>query len=362
MGEEKKDERASTVRGRELGAALRRALSESDNGPSKLAKKLHWSPSKVSNLLAARRGTSEADVAAFLALCGVVGKERDRLLRLAREIHDENYLVPAEGHLATDLRTLINHEQLASAITNYHPSVIPGLLQTGEYARALLLATEVIPKEQVDKRVAVRISRQEILSKRDACEFTFFIGEYALRRIGPGPSVMAAQLHHLLRMAVRPNITVQVIPVSIGFPPACGPFALFTFDALPQVAFAEGDSIHRLLGAEGRGRSLRKGGEGARRRRTGRRPVEGADRRPGRLTRRPRRPDVRAATRTPTPASSWPGPSKRSRSGTRRTAPAQRSASPAPTWPRSSPASPAKPHLPPAQVKGRECLRGPRHS
>jgi hypothetical protein len=99
---------------------------------------LSWSPSFVSLLLSGKRGASEVDIAAFLGVCRVKGPERDRLLALCREQDNPGWLQQHGSRLPKQLVTLIDHENKAVAISAFEPTLVPSLLQTGDYARALL--------------------------------------------------------------------------------------------------------------------------------------------------------------------------------------------------------------------------------
>src|SRR5437773_2581891 len=139
-------EKESTVRARELGMALARALREAGLSNRVVARKLGWSPSKVSNLLNAKRGAQEADVASILVLCGMGGAERERLLELTRQAHESGWWQEYGAQLPIQLRTLIDHEDAAQTITGYYSSLVPGLLQIGDYTRALMRESATIPQ------------------------------------------------------------------------------------------------------------------------------------------------------------------------------------------------------------------------
>lgn len=189
----------TTVRGRELGEGLRNALQTAGLPGKEVARRLGWSPSKVSRLLTGKRGTTEVDVAAVLALCGTTGHERKRMLELCREMNNHGWLQQHGGHLPRQLRTLIDHEDKAISIQQFQPTLIPGLLQTGDYAHAMLSRSVNVVPEEIDDRVAARLSRQNLFSRHNAPEFEFFIHEFALRLPVGGADVMSDQLHHMLR-------------------------------------------------------------------------------------------------------------------------------------------------------------------
>ena len=129
--------RDPTIRSRELGEGLRQAMQNAGLNGKQAAQLLDVTPSYVSMLLAGKRGASELDIAAFLGVCRVKGEERERLLALCREQETPGWFQPHGSRLPKQLMTLIDHENNAVAISDFQPLVVPGLLQTGDYAHAL---------------------------------------------------------------------------------------------------------------------------------------------------------------------------------------------------------------------------------
>jgi transcriptional regulator with XRE-family HTH domain len=125
------EDREPTLRSRELGDGLRQAMESAGLNGRQAAELLGCSPSWVSRLLSGKRGGTEVDVAGFLAICGVTGPERDRLLGLCREQSRLGWLQMHGPRLPLQLRTLIDHEQKAVAISEFQVWFVPGLLQTG---------------------------------------------------------------------------------------------------------------------------------------------------------------------------------------------------------------------------------------
>jgi transcriptional regulator with XRE-family HTH domain len=184
-------DRVPTIRSRELGEELRRAMKHAGYSASDMARQLDWSSSRVSRLLSGKRGGSALDVSAFIAVCGIRSPEKERLMGLALDQHRPGFLQP---HLPTQLRTLINHENKARAITDFESTLVPGLLQTDAYMRALLTETGLVPEEEINDRVAAKLGRQNLLSRSDRL-FTFYVHEFAFRLPVGGAGVMSEQLH-----------------------------------------------------------------------------------------------------------------------------------------------------------------------
>jgi hypothetical protein len=164
---------------------------------------LGWSESRVSRLLTGQLSVPEVDIAAFLGLCGVTGKERQRLLRLAREQDTPGWLQQHGSKLPEQLKTLIDHEDKAATIMTFEEVRVPGLLQTGDYARGLLERIANVPTEDVEDMVVARLARQSLFTRQHRPHCTFYLHEFVLRLPVGGPEVMSEQLHTLLRLGVR---------------------------------------------------------------------------------------------------------------------------------------------------------------
>ncbi|MGQ0778643.1 MAG: helix-turn-helix domain-containing protein [Pseudonocardiales bacterium] len=229
-----------TVRTRELSAGLRRALARCKLTGKQAARLLGWTPSKVSRLLNGRRRGVEVDVAALLAVCRVTGAERDRLLALCREQHNPGWWQQHGSHLPKQLVTLIDHENKAVTISEFQEPGVPGLLQTGEYAHALISRCGNVPPDEVADRVAARVARQSLFTRALPPQFNFYLHEFVLRLPVGGPAVMFNQLRHLLRMMTRPNLTLRVVPAAIGAHAAMtGAFIFMEFAEFEPVAYLE---------------------------------------------------------------------------------------------------------------------------
>lgn len=237
------DDRVPTVRSRELGDGLRAAMKKAGFNGKQIADKLQWSDTRVSRVLTGTRGAKEVDISAFLALCGVTGKERARLLRLCHEQHKPGWLQQHGSRMPLQVKTLVDHEVMAVAISEFQSTVMPGLLQTGDYARALFKEAKRVPSQEVDNRVALRLARQNLLSREDPPKFAFFIHEFVLHLPIGDSLVMSEQLHTLLRLAVRPSVTLRVVPASIGAHAAtAGHFTLMEFSTYKPVVYLESET------------------------------------------------------------------------------------------------------------------------
>ncbi len=233
-------DREPTIRSRELGEGLRRAMRQAGLKGQQAAHLLGWSQSRVSRLLSGKRGGSEVDVSAFLAVCRVKGDDREQLLALCREQNTPGWFQQHGSRLPKQLMTLIDHEDKGVSYTDVQPILVPGLLQTGDYARALLREAGRGPVSEIDDRVTARLARQSLFSRDQPVRFTFYVHESVLRLPVGGSAVMADQLQHLLRMSARSYLTLRVIPASLGaYAAVAGPFILMEFAEFRPVVYLE---------------------------------------------------------------------------------------------------------------------------
>ncbi|MFR9730741.1 helix-turn-helix domain-containing protein [Saccharopolyspora sp. MS10] len=228
-----------TPRARALAAAIRSVREDSGISGRELSKRLGLSHGTVSHWETGRRVPAAEDVASLLAVAGVTGPERRRLLDLARHAGEPNWLTVGMPGIPQQLAGAVECERSASAIVEWAPMAIPGLLQTSEYARAVCAAGGLAPRE-AERRVAVRTRRREVVTGPSPASFTALIGEDSLFDGIGGAEVMRDQLRWLLVLAERDNITVQVVPPRIGWHPGlAGPFVLYDFPDAPAVVHFE---------------------------------------------------------------------------------------------------------------------------
>jgi transcriptional regulator with XRE-family HTH domain len=241
-------DREPTIRSRELGEGLRRVMERAGLNGQQAAHLLGCSPSRVSRLLSGKRGGSEVDVAAFLGVCRAKGPERDRLLALCQEQNTPGWFQQHGSRLPKQLVTLIDHENKAVAISAFQATLVHGLLQTGNYARAVISSSANMPADEVDDRVAARLARQCLLSRERPPQFTFYLHEAVLRLPIGGPAVMSDQLHHLLRMSVRPYLTLRVVPTALGAHAGLsGHFTLMEFAEFRPVVYLDSETSSLFL-------------------------------------------------------------------------------------------------------------------
>lgn len=201
-----------TVRGEELGYALRELREQAHLSLADVAARIDLSVTTLSRMENGKRTAATEDVAAMLAIYRTTGPQRSRLLALAREVDLRGWWQPDRPPFAQRQQTLISLESRAMAITNFEGMAIPGLLQTGEYSRSLMIECGHVPEEEVESRMVTRLRRHSILLRDRPPHLVALIDELALHRVIGGCDVLRRQLDHLVELSVRSNIDIRVIP------------------------------------------------------------------------------------------------------------------------------------------------------
>lgn len=225
-------ETGPTVRRRKLGAELRRRRDSAGLTSEEAAQRVGWHQSKVSRIETGRSGARPADVRRLLDVYGVENDEvRQGLEDLARDGAKRGWWQSYRDMLPPSYMDFISLESDARAVRTLETTVIPGLLQTADYARAVTRA--VLPQhgaDRIDALVDVRIARQVVLGREPPLELRVVVDEAALRREMAGRDVMRGQLVRLTELAGRPNVHIQVLPFSRGAHiGVTGSFVVFEF-------------------------------------------------------------------------------------------------------------------------------------
>jgi transcriptional regulator with XRE-family HTH domain len=233
--------RSPTVRRRELGALLRALRSGRGLTVDQVATELLCSPSKVSRMETGQRGATARDIRDLCDLYGVDDAgERARLTRLAAEGKQQGWWQSYE----LPYSTYVGLEEEATSILSYHSAVVPGLLQTADYARAIH-AAGLMPKlelEVIEQRVRERMKRQELLVQGRAPRYSVVLDEAVLHRKIGGSAVMSGQLNAIVGASVNSSVTIQILPYEAGAHPALeSDFTLLEFASpVASVVYVEG--------------------------------------------------------------------------------------------------------------------------
>jgi transcriptional regulator with XRE-family HTH domain len=223
-----------SLRRRRLAAELRKLREQSGLGVTDVAKLLDWQASRLSRLENRQSSITGPDLRKLLDVYEVEDPEyRAYLAELARRLNERGWWQKYAGQIISQYADLISLESEARVIRTYEQELMPGLLQTAEYARAVYRAAwPTNTTEQIERWVEIRMERQEILNREDPPppRFSVVLSEAALRRPVGGYDVMLGQLEHLMLPRDRANVTVQVLPFDAGVHPAmAAPFTMMSF-------------------------------------------------------------------------------------------------------------------------------------
>jgi transcriptional regulator with XRE-family HTH domain len=228
---------------RELGVLLRALREAKEITVEQAAERLLCSPGKISRMESSFRSGTVRDVRDLCDLYGVPeGDRRSHLMQLARDGKGQGWW---QSYDQDHLSMYIGLENDATSIKNYNSSVIPGLLQTAEYARGVersIIEVYDLSLDRIEQNVEVRLARQRILTRTNPPNLHSIIDEAALHRSVGGAIVLRDQLDHLIKVSGLPNVSIQVIPFGVGAHPALETcFTLLEFiDPVPGLLFGEG--------------------------------------------------------------------------------------------------------------------------
>ena len=227
-----------------LGAQLRRLREAAEIPMERAGYEIRASRSKISRLETGRVGFKSRDVEDLLSLYGVTDqRQRSEVLALARQSSAPDWWAKDSDILPAWFETYLGLESAAVSIRSFEVQFVPGLLQTEDYARAVTwLGHSSAPDVEIDRRVALRVKRQEVLTRTGPPRVWAVMDEAVLRRPYGGAAVMRAQLRRLAVAAELPQVTLQVIPFAHGgHAGASGAFSILRFQEqdLPDVVYIE---------------------------------------------------------------------------------------------------------------------------
>jgi transcriptional regulator with XRE-family HTH domain len=227
-----------------LGSQLRRLREAAGVTPDRAAVEIRASRSKISRIETGKVKFKIRDVTDLLSLYGVADEQsRSRFLALARQSSAPDWWMKYSDILPDWLETYLGLESAASAIRSFEIQFVHGLFQTEDYARAVTrLGHQAAPADEVEQRVALRLKRQDLLSRPEPPVIWSVMDEAVLRRPVGGPAVMRAQLRRLAEAARMPHVTFQVVPFGRGgHAGAGGSFTVLRFAErdLPDVVYIE---------------------------------------------------------------------------------------------------------------------------
>jgi transcriptional regulator with XRE-family HTH domain len=225
-----------------LGTRLRRLREEAEVSRDDAAAAIRSSASKISRIELGRTMSKARDLTDLLKLYGADEAERESLLALSAHGKVSGWWQDYGDSVPAWMKPYLGLEQAATLIRCYDPQLVPGLLQTPEYARAVFSLPGGPPGERAERQLAVRMRRQEILHRADPPHLWAVIDEAALRRPVGSAAVMRAQIEHLLEISRLRHVNIQVLPFRAGGHAAGGgPVILLRFagDQLPDAVYLE---------------------------------------------------------------------------------------------------------------------------
>lgn len=227
-----------------LGTQLRRLREEAGISPQRAGSHIRASHAKISRLELGRVGFKTRDIEDLLDLYGVTGeKERAAFLSMAARSNERGWWSRDSDLVQGWFEMYLRLEQEAGSVRTFEAQMVPGLLQSEVYARAILrLFFPSAPAHEIDRRAQMRLNRQKILTDAGGPRLWAIVDEGALSRQVGSRAVMRAQLEHILELTAKPNVTVQVLPFLAGGHAAMGgPFSILRFNEpeLPDIVYLE---------------------------------------------------------------------------------------------------------------------------
>ncbi len=242
-----------TVRRRRLAAELRRLREHADLTGDDVAAHMGWSASKLSRLENAHTAPRDAELRKLLKLYGVEGGDAEELVALAKEAKTlKGWWETYSQTLPPEYAALIGMEAEARSAMSWAPLIVPGLLQTSDYAREVTngFVERIAPVSpgETRRRVEARLARQQVLTRDNPLEFSAILDQSVLFRRFGDPIVMKSQIERLLELVELPNITLRILPLDGPHPIGTGAFVLLQFDEVHDVTHRDVVYLEHLTG------------------------------------------------------------------------------------------------------------------
>jgi transcriptional regulator with XRE-family HTH domain len=230
---------SSTPRARALAAGLRELREAHGMGLRKLARILGFAPQALSLWEKGLRLPTVADVALILGFFHVSGEQQKHLIELAASARQPSWLTAGSFEGLDTLNSMIACERTATSMTNWAHGIIPGLLQTADYARTIL-SNSNLSLEQADARLKIRLDRQKSLTRINPLRLNAIIHETALHEQLNNEDIMSDQYDHLLEMSRMPNVSLRVAHSSQGYHPGLlGSFIIYEYKETRPIVYLE---------------------------------------------------------------------------------------------------------------------------
>jgi transcriptional regulator with XRE-family HTH domain len=246
------DQGSQTVRRRRLAAELRRLRERAGLTGDEAAATLNWSGSKISRIELNRIGVKRDDLDKLLDLYKVESPYREELQALASESSKTGRLRAVVAGLPTDYAEYVSAEDEARSIWNWEPLIVPGLLQTEDYTRAVMAGYQSmfrIPPGDAERRIVLRRMRQQLLTREPPLQLSFVIDESVLRRRFGSNSAMHGQLLRVTEVSEMPNVDIRILPLGGEHPTTPAAFSYMQFPQVHDVPLRDIVSIEHLTGS-----------------------------------------------------------------------------------------------------------------
>lgn len=241
----------STVKERRLAGELRRLRASTRMSGEEVGKRLGWSGSKVSRIESHRIGVKMTDLRKLLDLYQVPAPRREELFALAREATEKSTLDVVAATFPREYAAQLEEEAKARSVWHWNPLIIPGLLQTPDYARAVLGVWQAmfpVSPSEADRRIESRLLRQQLLTRDPPIALSVVIDESVLSRKYGSKAVMRKQLERLLEASELPNVEIRVLPLDADAPMPTGAFVYMQFPPVYEVATPDTVTLEDLEG------------------------------------------------------------------------------------------------------------------
>jgi transcriptional regulator with XRE-family HTH domain len=238
-----------TVRRRRLAAELRRLRASTGKTADEVGKLLGWSKAKVSRYELARGGLKPTDVARLLDLYGLEGSHREQLLVLAEEGTEKGWWDAYTDILTEGHSSFLGLEAEATSFLEWQINVVPGLLQTEQYAREILSGyheVATISPKAIERRLETRLISQQLLTRDEPLELAALLDESVLHRRRGDRSLMYAQLQRLVDVSELPNVTIRILPFDRHHALAVDSFAILQFGQAHDTILHDVVSVEHL--------------------------------------------------------------------------------------------------------------------
>ncbi|MFJ5099843.1 helix-turn-helix domain-containing protein [Streptomyces sp. NPDC088554] len=243
-----------TARRRRLAIELRKLRDESALTCNQVGKELDWSGSKVNRMETGQGRVQPSDIDALCRFYGTSDELRELLKSLAKDSKIKGWWHAHGDAIPSWFSVYVGLEQAAASLRTFQTEIIPGLLQTAEYATELTRVAPHQAPEEIQRLVDVRMRRQQLLSMVNPPDFWAVVHQSALMQVVGTRQLMMRQLEHVLAATELSNVTVQVLPHDAGAYPFTGAFTMLGFPEQedPDMVYREGltDSVYLELPTE----------------------------------------------------------------------------------------------------------------